>query len=368
MNQGRFFGRIQLMLKKTKAFLKDKNKKNIFRIIKECIIITLRLRCVPTHYFTGFVYRKNTENYLDYLSMKEMLEVHSSSNIHTPEGFQVLDNKLLFHEHFSKHGLNIPKKLANNFQNLLFIEKKTGVKNIEIFSNEYFVTVIKNLFQETGCEAIFIKPIYSSGGHGAIRLSKGIFSSSQSKSLNKSFDSIINGFYIFQENINQHPELSRINASSLNTIRIDTFKSYQKKPEVISAYLRMGRSGKVVDNLMSGGIYAGIDIISGKLHPIAFSKLETGGVVFSKHPDSGVEFKDFSITYFDKVKEMACEAANLITEKLVGWDIAVSIDGPVLIEGNGNYEIIYSDIAYGGYRRNPIFKKAMIEAGLKIIK
>ena len=87
MNQGRFFGHIQLMLKKSKAVLKDKNKKNIFRIIKEIIIITLRLRCIPTHYFTCFVYRKNVENYLDHLSQKEILGVHSSSNIHTPEGF-----------------------------------------------------------------------------------------------------------------------------------------------------------------------------------------------------------------------------------------------------------------------------------------
>jgi hypothetical protein len=182
------------------------------------------------------------------------------------------------------------------------------------------------------------------------------------------FCSIINGFYIFQENINQHPELSRINASSLNTIRIDTFKSFPKKPEVISAYLRMGRSGKVVDNTMAGGIWTGIDRISGKLQPMAFSKLGSGGAVFSKHPDSGVEFKDFSIPHFDKVEEMACEAANLISEKLVGWDIGVSVDGPVLIEGNGSYEVITSDIAYGGYRRNPVFKKAMIEAGLKMIK
>lgn len=368
MNLGIFLGRIQQMLKKTRAFLKDKNKKNIFRIIKEVIIITLRLRCIPTHYLTSFLYRKNIENYLDYLSMKEMLAVHSSSHIHTPEGFQVLDNKLLFHEHFSKLGLNLPKKLANNFKNIWFVEQKTRVKNIEIFAKEDFVTAIKYIFQEVGCDAIFIKPLYSSGGHGAIKVTKGIFTATQSESLNQAFHTIINGFYIFQENINQHHELSRINASSLNTIRIDTLKSFSKKPEVISAYLRMGRSGKVVDNLMSGGIYAGIDIRSGKLHPIAFSKLEAGGAVFSKHPDSGVEFKDFSIPYFDKVKEMACEAANLITEKLVGWDIAVSSDGPVLIEGNGNYEIIYSDIAYGGYRRNPVFKKAMIEAGLKVIE
>lgn len=368
MKLRRFLGRTQQILKKTRVVLKDKNKKNVFRIIKEVIIIALRLRCVPTHYFTSFLYRKNIENYIDYLSQKEMSKVHSSSNIHTPEGFQVLDNKLLFHEHYSKHGLKIPKKLAHNFQNLLFINQGTVVKNIELFTNKDFETVTKKLFQETGCEAIFVKPIYSSGGYGAIRLSKEIFSSSQSENLNQSFDSIMNGFYIFQENIDQHPELSRFNASSLNTIRIATFKSPSHKPEVISAFFRMGRSGKVVDNMMSGGIIVGIDIMSGKLHPVAFSKLETGGAVFSSHPDSGIVFKDFAIPYFDKVKEMACESASLITEKLVGWDIAVSSDGPVLIEGNGNYEIIYTDITYGGYRRNPVFKKVMIEAGLKIVQ
>jgi len=45
---------------------------------------------------------------------------------------------------------------------------------------------------------------------------------------------------------------------------------------------------------------------------------------------------------------------------MIGWDIAISNHGPVLIEGNARYyDMQLSDIAYGGYRNNPVFQKAL---------
>ncbi|HNR66213.1 MAG TPA: sugar-transfer associated ATP-grasp domain-containing protein, partial [Atribacterota bacterium] len=150
------------------------------------------------------------------------------------------------------------------------------------------------------------------------------------------FHYLNSGCFIIQETVIQHPEMSRLNASSLNTIRIDTYNSFNEPPKVISALFRMGRSGSAVDNAMSGGIFVGIDMETGKLRSNAFAKLEHGGIVYSKHPDSGVPFKDFTIPYFSEVKEMACQAASSLADKLVGWDIGISAEGPVLIEGNGH--------------------------------
>ena len=47
--------------------------------------------------------------------------------------------------------------------------------------------------------------------------------------------------------------------------------------------------------------------------------------------------------------------------RIVGWDVGIGETGPVLIEGNSDYEITGNDIADGGYRANPVFRKVLRE-------
>lgn len=358
MNLGKSKRRLQTMIFKSKAVMKDNNKKSIFKIMKELTIIALKERCIPTHYFSYFLYRNGVKNYLGYLTGREARKVHRWA--HSPCTLQVLDNKLLFHEHFSKLGLAVPKRLAYNFKHLWFIDKESGLTKVEVNSAEELRTIMQDCFWDANRESVFAKPIGLSGGRGAIRISREIFTTPLSENAIKLFSHMINGCFIVQEYLFQHPEMSRLNASSLNTIRVATFNPLKSSPEIISALLRMGRYGQVVDNTMAGGIWVWVNLESGKPYGNAITPLEHGGLIFSRHPDSKVEFKDFSIPYFHEVKEMACKAASSISEKLVGWDIGISDKGPVLIEGNGYFEL------HGIYKQNPVFKKAMAEAGIKM--
>jgi hypothetical protein len=47
--------------------------------------------------------------------------------------------------------------------------------------------------------------------------------------------------------------------------------------------------------------------------------------------------------------------------RLVGWDVAIGESGPVLIEGNSDYDISGNDLADEGYRANNIFRKVLHE-------
>ncbi len=47
--------------------------------------------------------------------------------------------------------------------------------------------------------------------------------------------------------------------------------------------------------------------------------------------------------------------------RIVGWDVGIGETGPVMIEGNSDYEITGNDIADGGYRANPVFRKVLRE-------
>ena len=73
-----------------------------------------------------------------------------------------------------------------------------------------------------------------------------------------------------------------------------------------------------------------------------------GGVV-DVHPDTGFAFKDFTIPFWAQITELALSAQMSIADcPTVGWDIAVTESGPVLIEGNDNWEIQTVQALYGG--------------------
>ena len=356
--------RIELMWLKTKALLRDKDRKPLPQILRELVKTAFMHRCIPLHYFTSFLYRKEIKNYLDYICARESLQIHRAC--HRQDTLDILDNKLLFHKHFSKKSITLPLSLGYNLKTFWFADEAIDIRDTEVRTVDEFTTLMLDLFQHSDCSVIFAKPLRGGGGSGIIRLTREIFEPISKTDCNRVFQLITGGCFIFQKQVIQHPELSRLYDLSLNTIRIDTFLDDNNNPEIISAYLRMGISGRVVDNLGAGGIYVGIDLTSGKLQKIARNKMEQGGIVYIKHPDSGIAFEGFAIPYFEDVKALARQAARQISENLVGWDIGITVDGPVLIEGNGWYELTYVEIAYGGYRRNPVFKKAMRAAGLRI--
>lgn len=50
---------------------------------------------------------------------------------------------------------------------------------------------------------------------------------------------------------------------------------------------------------------------------------------------TNIKFDGFQIPYWEEIKEMVLKAA-LVNDKvnLVGWDVAISKNGPLIIEGN----------------------------------
>ena len=58
-----------------------------------------------------------------------------------------------------------------------------------------------------------------------------------------------------------------------------------------------------------------------------------------RHPDSGVRFRDFLVPQWPMLREAAKHAAAAFPEfRTVGWDVALTPDGPVILEGNWHYD------------------------------
>ena len=118
-----------------------------------------------------------------------------------------------------------------------------------------------------------------------------------------------------------------------------------------------------MDNVSSGGCAVKVNLITGKLEELGYQSFSLShGKRTTEHPLTKMVFKDFKVPEFEKAKELVLKAASFMPGlRLIGWDISLSTNGPVLIEGNSFYDITGSDLLYGGYGSNPVFKKVLEE-------
>jgi hypothetical protein len=106
-------------------------------------------------------------------------------------------------------------------------------------------------------------------------------------------------------------------------------------PEVVSATLRFpSRPEATVDNMKAGGLLAAVDLAGGAL---GLGCQGYGGGDHANHPVTGAPILGRIVPEWAAVKGLAvrAHATGFADYALIGWDIAIAPDGPVLIEGNG---------------------------------
>lgn len=102
----------------------------------------------------------------------------------------------------------------------------------------------------------------------------------------------------------------------------------------------MGGSTAPVDNLHSGGLFAPIDLETGIISHPGYDKKH---VLHKCHPVSGIPIAGFQIPFWKEVKKLARSLAVEVPQmRYIGWDIAVTETGPLMIEGNNHpgYDIL----------------------------
>jgi len=140
--------------------------------------------------------------------------------------------------------------------------------------------------------------------------------------------------HVVQRLVHQHESLAKFNPTSVNTLRIMTYRS-RAGVVLVSSVLRAGGTGNRVDNQSRGGVAIGI--VDGVLRPTGHSGADhTGYTAFEAHPGSGVGFAGFEVPGWHEAVE-ACIASHrrIPGLDLLSWDIAIDRDSsPVLIEIN----------------------------------
>lgn len=138
--------------------------------------------------------------------------------------------------------------------------------------------------------------------------------------------------FIIQEKIQQHESLGLLNPTSLNTLRV---LSYRQDNEIYILYavIRIGRKGKSVDNETAGGINADVDLATGRIIDCAYGTPSEKKIFVT---DVGTVLNGFHLPGFKKVIAEVKELhMRLPYFNIVGWDFGINREGePVMIEWN----------------------------------
>ena len=353
---------IKQLKSKTKNFFKvvirDPGRKNMVQMFYEYTKFLVTNRVVADQYFEKYFYRKGMYRFDRYLLTEKLLYKCWKQN--NPDYISILDNKHLFELFFSQYHLRLVKSIAYNTNSLFFKQNNIfQINSVEEFTH-FLTPLIK---EESFAGSIFIKKKEAScGGKGVFKISYNELESDKMK-LENIFNEVIKSGFVFQDLVIQHEELNKLNPFCINTIRIDTYTNRQKISKILSSFIRLGINKSFVDNVSSGGVFVGINLSDGTLHSEAFSDFTHGkGKLLTIHPETNCKFEGFQIPFFQEAKKLAIDAAQHVPQlKVIGWDIAIQPDGPVLIEGNDTPGLEFSEIGQKGFKNNAVFMEMLEE-------
>ncbi len=162
--------------------------------------------------------------------------------------------------------------------------------------------------------------------------------------------------FLLEELIPQHEEMSRLCSTSVNTLRVISYFDGERV-HILASVLKIGNGG-AIDNFSHGGMYTMLDD-DGVAQYAAF---DGENRTFTVHPVTGTSIVGFQVPLFDEVLGFVDKIARVVPQiPYVGWDIAITPEGPVVIEGNYNTGVFQAKPSVSGLRTGllPRYRQAI---------
>lgn len=202
---------------------------------------------------------------------------------------------------------------------------------------------------------LFLKPLRGRGGEGAeswCYLGDGQYRSTDGEivSGHALLERLRRGKpYIVQARLTNHKDMKDLSNGALATVRIMTILDEGGRPEATHAVLRMAvGDNHIVDNFHAGGIAAPIEIATGVLGRATDIGLRPDRGWYERHPDTDGQILGRRLPLWRETIGLAVAAhAAFAGRALIGWDIAITDDGPILVEGNGAPDVDLIQRPYG---------------------
>jgi len=277
-----------------------------FKIWKDILISSYKYNISLIEYFLYNFHIINEGGRKEYAGMGYLYELMLKMN--PKNSRDILENKSIFlkkYQPFIKH-----KYITLN-------EDIQDHKILDILNNHTGKVVLKNSKGQCG---IGIE----------VRDTKDFNKNTLIKRLKKTGNDIVEDF------IQQHDRLNKLSPSGLNTIRIITQLNKDDEVDILGCRLRITINSEI-DNLAAGNIAAPINEKTGIVSGVGvYSDITKKDEEI--HPITGVKIVGFQIPFWKESLQMAKDAALLHKQnRSIGWDVAITNNGPELLEGNHNW-------------------------------
>ena len=317
--------------KKEETYFPNVPQKSNLNILWDQIKFILRYGCIEEHYY-HYGHDRIGAKIREYMFGPANEKILSESNSY-PFGKDVtwekqfnykalVRDKYLFALMMDEYGLPIPKTYGFVINSQFFVQQEKKFKKLDDICN----------FDMD----VMVKPTTGNGGIGMfhITVSDGIISyknkSISIEELKKMLRS--NEMYILQEFVtSQHPDMASLFPKSLNTLRVTMVRDDMGEIHLLGVMALMGMGDMIVSNWHYGGIIINVNC-DGSLNEYGYS-LSLKRI--NHHPETGVIFKTFKVPFYNEIITICTKAMRLFYGlKSIGWDIAITSDGPIFIEGN----------------------------------
>ncbi len=292
----------------------------------------------------GVVKEKTEEHYI-----QDMVQCYLDYGI-TPEEYRTFN----FHCNPSFEYRNSFLSIKN--KDILCLKKEKGIETFnELENKDFFYSICSPFFSRDFCsvkteenepqfiafckkhEKFILKPNMGQCGKG-IR----IISLNEYENLHSLFQKLLeeyhcNGFVV-EELIIQTLWMSEWNRTSVNTMRVPSIRT-KNGIHIFKPYFRFGRKGAIVDNGHSGGFAIVVNPNTGIMQTNAVS---ASGDVLIQNPSNGLAIIGSVVPRWDELKALVEKVHQVLPENhhYVGFDMALTDNGWVLIEGNwGTFDI-----------------------------
>jgi hypothetical protein len=152
--------------------------------------------------------------------------------------------------------------------------------------------------------------------------------------------------------LHNHPALADLAEVTLITFRLITCLDEEMRPVLTNAYLRS--MTKLEPNWDTGWIEeygAPIDLETGTLGRLTGDKAPALSEWFDRHPVTGAQVTGRIVPCWPELAALALKAHHLVPERpIIGWDTAITPDGPSLLEGNSFLDPVFPERVF----RQPI--------------
>ena len=276
---------------------KENNKSKLY--IKFDMIINFLKRGIGyTDYFRGDYINLSKKEKDTFVTAKSFYKViHYFNNY---EYISLFHDKLLFNKYFKEY-------IKRDYINL----KKCTLEEFKSFLDKH--------------DIVFAKDPLGECGHGIEKIL-----TSNVKNKNELHEKLIkNKQFLLEEAIIQCDELNEINPKVVNSYRVVTLVK-DNKAYIIGNALRVNQFDAEIIGC-TNDVYFSLNE-EGKIDS---KVIDDYGNIYKTHPLTSKEFSKVKIPGVKEAFEMCKKAALEVPEvRYVGWDVAFSNKGPVIVEGN----------------------------------